>query len=75
MYRREYRHQRSFEDFFLPFGSKLLRDTCWIKLAEIIPEMYWRIAICPHDLQSSPPCLADSPRVLTMTDAIALRVC
>lgn len=31
MYRREYRHQLSFEDFFLPFG-----DNRWIKLAELI---------------------------------------
>jgi IS5 family transposase len=37
MYRREHRHQLSFEDFFLPFGSKLSGDNRWIKLAEIIP--------------------------------------
>jgi IS5 family transposase len=37
MYRREHRHQLSFEDFFLPFGSKLSGDNRWIKLAELIP--------------------------------------
>jgi hypothetical protein len=26
MYRREHRHQLSFEDFFLPFGGKLSGD-------------------------------------------------
>ena len=34
MYRREHRHQLSFEDFFLPFGGKLSGDNRWIKLAE-----------------------------------------
>ena len=37
MYRREPRHQLSFEDFFLPFGGKLSGDNRWIKLAELIP--------------------------------------
>ena len=37
MYRREQRHQLSFEDFFLPFGGKLSGDNRWIKLAELIP--------------------------------------
>ena len=37
MYRREHRHQLSFEDFFLPFGGKLSSDNRWIKLAELIP--------------------------------------
>jgi hypothetical protein len=37
MYRREHRHQLSFEDFFLPFGCKLPGDNRWIKLAELIP--------------------------------------
>jgi IS5 family transposase len=37
MYRREPRHQLSFEDFFLPFGGKLAGDNRWIKLAELIP--------------------------------------
>jgi hypothetical protein len=37
MYRREHRHQLSFEDFFLPFGGKLCGDNRWIKLAELIP--------------------------------------
>jgi hypothetical protein len=37
MYRREHRHQLSFEDFFLPFGGKLTGDNRWIKLAELIP--------------------------------------
>jgi hypothetical protein len=37
MYRREHRHQLSFEDFFLPFGGKLSGDNRWIKLAELIP--------------------------------------
>jgi IS5 family transposase len=37
MYRREHRHQLSFEDFFLPFGGKLSGDNRWVKLAELIP--------------------------------------
>ena len=37
MYRREHRHQLSFEDFFLPFGGRLSGDNRWIKLAELIP--------------------------------------
>ena len=37
MYRREPRHQLSFEDFFQPFGGKLSSDNRWIKLAELIP--------------------------------------
>jgi hypothetical protein len=37
MYRREHRHQLSFEDFFLPFGGKLSGDNRWIKLAALIP--------------------------------------
>ena len=37
MYRREHRHQLSFEDFFLPFGGKLFGDNRWIKLAQLIP--------------------------------------
>jgi IS5 family transposase len=37
MYRREHRHQLSFEDFFLPFGGKLSGDNRWIRLAELIP--------------------------------------
>jgi IS5 family transposase len=37
VYRREPRHQLSFENFFLPFGGKLSRDNRWIKLAELIP--------------------------------------
>jgi IS5 family transposase len=37
MYRREHRHQLSFEDFFLLFGGKLSDYNRWIKLAEIIP--------------------------------------
>jgi len=37
MYRREHRHQLSFEDFFLPFGGKLSGDNRWIKLGELIP--------------------------------------
>lgn len=37
MYRREPRHQLSFEDFFLPLGGKLSGDNRWIKLAELIP--------------------------------------
>jgi hypothetical protein len=37
MYRREHRHQLSFEDFFLPFGGRLSGDNRWIKLAEFIP--------------------------------------
>jgi hypothetical protein len=37
MYRREPRHQLSFEDFFLPFGGQLSGDNRWIKLAELIP--------------------------------------
>ncbi len=37
MYRREYRHQLSFEGFFLPFGGKLSGGNRWIKLAELIP--------------------------------------
>ena len=37
MYRREHRHQLSFEDFFLPFGGKLSGDNRWIKLSELIP--------------------------------------
>jgi IS5 family transposase len=37
MYRREPRHQRSFEGFFLPFGGKHSGDNRWIKLAELIP--------------------------------------
>lgn len=37
MYRRENRDQLLFEDFFLPFGSKLSGDNRWIKLAELIP--------------------------------------
>jgi transposase, IS5 family len=37
MYRREHRHQLSFEDFFLPFGGKLSGGNRWIKLAELIP--------------------------------------
>jgi transposase len=37
MYRREHRHQLSFEDFFLPFGGKLSGDNRWIQLAELIP--------------------------------------
>jgi hypothetical protein len=32
MYRREHRHQLSFEDFFLPFGGKLSGDNRWLKL-------------------------------------------
>ena len=37
MYRREHRHQLSFEDFYLPFGGKLSGDNRWIKLADLIP--------------------------------------
>jgi len=37
MYRREPRHQLSFEDFFLPFGGKLSGENRWIKLADLIP--------------------------------------
>jgi len=37
MYRREHRHQLSFEDFFLPFGGKLSGDNRWIKLSELVP--------------------------------------
>ncbi len=37
MYRREHRHQLSFEDIFLPFGGKLSGNNLWIKLAELIP--------------------------------------
>ena len=37
MYRREHRHQLSFEDFYLPFGGTLSGDNRWIKLAELIP--------------------------------------
>jgi IS5 family transposase len=37
MYRREPRHQLSFDDFCLPFGGKLSGDNRWIKLAELIP--------------------------------------
>jgi len=37
MYRREHRHQLSFEDFFLPFGGRLSGDNRWIKPAELIP--------------------------------------
>jgi len=37
MYRREYRHQLSLADFFLPCGGKLSGDNRWIKLAELIP--------------------------------------
>jgi IS5 family transposase len=37
MYRREHRHQLSFEDFFLPIGGKLSGDNRWIKLADLIP--------------------------------------
>ena len=37
MYRREHRHQLSFEAFFLPFSGKLSGDNRWIKLAELIP--------------------------------------
>jgi hypothetical protein len=37
MYRREPRHQLSFEDFFLPFGGQLSGDNRWIKLAALIP--------------------------------------
>jgi hypothetical protein len=37
VYRREHRHQLSFEDFFLSFGGKLSGDNRWIKLAELIP--------------------------------------
>ena len=36
MYRREHRHQLSFEGFFLPFGGKLSGDNRWINLAELI---------------------------------------
>lgn len=37
MYRREPRHQLSFEDFFLPFGGKLSGNNRWIKLHALIP--------------------------------------
>ena len=37
MYRREHRHQLSFEDFSLPFVGKLSGDNRWFKLAELIP--------------------------------------
>lgn len=37
MYRREPRHQLSFQDFFLPFGGNLSGDNRWIKLAQLIP--------------------------------------
>ncbi|WP_233130368.1 IS5 family transposase [Synechococcus sp. 1G10] len=37
MYRREHRHQLSFENFFLPFGGKLSGSNRWIKLVELIP--------------------------------------
>ena len=48
MYRREHRHQLSFEDFFLRFGGKLSGDNRWIKLAELIPwaevgGFYWTV--------------------------------
>ena len=36
LYRREHRHQLSFENFF-PFGGKLSVDNRWIKLAELNP--------------------------------------
>jgi transposase, IS5 family len=34
MYRREHRHQLSFEDFFLPFGGKLSGDSSGLRSAE-----------------------------------------
>ena len=37
MYRHEHRHQLSFEELFLPFGSKLFVDKSLIKLLELIP--------------------------------------
>jgi IS5 family transposase len=37
MYRREHRHQLSFEDVYLPFSGKLSGDNRWIKLADLIP--------------------------------------
>ena len=37
MYRREARHQLSFEDFFLPFGSKPSGNNGWITLHALIP--------------------------------------
>jgi hypothetical protein len=37
MYRREPRHQLSFEDFFLLFGGKLSGDNRWINRADHIP--------------------------------------
>ncbi len=37
MCRREHCHQLSFEDFFLPFGSKHSGDNRWIRFAELIP--------------------------------------
>jgi IS5 family transposase len=37
VYRRGYRDQLSFADFFLLYGGKLAGDNRWIKLAELIP--------------------------------------
>ncbi len=37
MYRREHRHQLSFQVFVLPFGGELSGDNHWIKFAELIP--------------------------------------
>jgi len=37
MYRREPRHQLSFEEFFLPFGGKLSGNNRWIQLHALIP--------------------------------------
>jgi hypothetical protein len=37
MYRPEHRYELSFEDFFLPFGGKLLGANSWTQLLQLIP--------------------------------------
>lgn len=37
MYRQEDPNQRTFEDFYLPFGGRLRRDNRWVLLAQQIP--------------------------------------
>ncbi|MGG6295073.1 hypothetical protein ACQ4M4_11820 [Leptolyngbya sp. AN02str] len=37
MYRRSTPGQLSLENFYLPFGGKLLGENRWVKLAQLIP--------------------------------------
>lgn len=37
MYYRDDKEQLSIEEFFLPFGGRLMKDNRWVRLADIMP--------------------------------------